>query len=81
LQYIDLDQQPFQQRQLNALIGGQKGVFGCHPCFFRNPAQPDDDLKAQQKLALDRYRIASEIDQRMRQAGISCELYDHQKRH
>jgi hypothetical protein len=62
LQYIDLDQQPFQQRQLNALIGGQKGVFGCHPVLFaiqRNRTT----IKAQQKLALDRYRIASEIDQ------------------
>ena len=50
--------------------------------IIRNPARPDVDLEAQQKLALDQYRIASEIAQCMREAGISCELSnDHQKRH
>ena len=39
-----------------------------------DPTQ-DDDFKAQQKLEFDRYRRAIEIIQRMRQAGISCELF------
>jgi hypothetical protein len=39
-----------------------------------NPARPDDDFKAQQKLEFDRWRMAIAIVQRMREAGISCEL-------
>ena len=42
--------------------------------IIRNPGRPDDDFKAQQKLELDRLRTAIAIVERMRQAGISCEL-------
>ena len=43
--------------------------------IIRNPAGPEDgDLKAQQKLEFDRWRTAVTIVQRMREAGISCEL-------
>ena len=42
--------------------------------IIRNPARPDDDFKAQQKLEFDRWRIAIAIVERMREAGISCEL-------
>ena len=50
--------------------------------IVRSLSRPDDDFKAQQKLALDRYRIAIEMAQRMREAGIGCELSDDlQNRH
>ena len=50
--------------------------------IVRNPSTLDDNLKEQQKLELDQYRIAIKIAQRMREAGISCELSDDlQKRH
>ena len=39
-----------------------------------NPARPDDAFKAQQKLEFDRWRTAIAIVERMREAGISCEL-------
>ena len=42
--------------------------------IIRNPANLDDDFKAQQKLEFDRWRIAIAIVERMREAGISCEL-------
>jgi hypothetical protein len=41
---------------------------------IRNPARPDDDFKAQQKLEFDRWRTAIAIVERMRKAGVSCEL-------
>jgi hypothetical protein len=34
----------------------------------------DEDFKARQKLEIDRWRAAITIIQRMREAGISCEL-------
>jgi hypothetical protein len=40
---------------------------------IRNPARPDDDFKAQQKLEFDRC-TAIAIVERMRKAGVSCEL-------
>ena len=43
--------------------------------IIRNPAKPDDDFKAQQELEFDRWRIAIAIVERMREAGISCELF------
>ena len=43
--------------------------------IVRDPARPDDDLKAQQKREFDRCRTAIEIVERMREAGISCELF------
>jgi len=50
--------------------------------IIRNPAKPDDDFKAQQELEFDRWRIAIAIVERMREAGISCELSDgFQNRH
>jgi hypothetical protein len=42
--------------------------------IIRNLARPDDDFKAQQKLEFDRWRTATAIVERMREAGISCEL-------
>jgi hypothetical protein len=42
--------------------------------IIRNPARPDDDFKAQQKLEFDRWRTAIAIVERMREVGISCEL-------
>ena len=49
--------------------------------IIRNPARPDEDFKAQQKLEFDRYRTAIEIVQRMREAGISCELFSLEDGH
>jgi hypothetical protein len=42
--------------------------------YIPNPARPDDAFKAQQKLEFDRWRTAIAIVERMREAGISCEL-------
>jgi len=41
----------------------------------RDPAKPDDNPQAQQKWEFDRWRTAIELVQRMREAGLSCELY------
>jgi hypothetical protein len=50
--------------------------------IVRNPSTLADNLKEQQKLELDQHRIAIKIVQRMREAGISCELSsDLQQRH
>ena len=46
---------------------------------IHNPAKTDDDFKAQQKLELDRLRTAIALVERMRQAGISCELSNDPK--
>jgi hypothetical protein len=43
---------------------------------FRNPTRPDDDFKARQKQEIDRYRAAIEIVQRLREAGVNCELFN-----
>ena len=45
----------------------------------RNPVRLGDDFKARQKLKLDRLRTAIAIVERMRQAGICCELYNDVK--
>jgi hypothetical protein len=46
--------------------------------IVRNSARPDDNFNAQQKLEFARWRAAIAIIQRMRQAGIRCELFiDH----
>ena len=45
-----------------------------------NPARPDDDFKVQQELAFYRWRIAIAIVERMREAGIGCELSRSPKR-
>ena len=48
--------------------------------IIRNPAgADDDDFKAKQKVELDRLRTAIGIVERMRQAGISCELFNDAK--
>jgi hypothetical protein len=41
--------------------------------IVRNPSR-SDDVKAQQEVEFDRWRIAIAIVKRMREAGISCEL-------
>ena len=47
--------------------------------IIHNPANTDDDFKTQQKLEMDRLRTAIAIVERMRQAGISCELSNDPK--
>ena len=47
--------------------------------IVRNPVRPGDDFKARQKLEFDRLRTAIAIVERMRQAGICCELYSDVK--
>ena len=47
--------------------------------IVRNPVRLGDDVKARQKLELDRLRTAIAIVERMRQAGICCELYNDVK--
>ena len=56
------------------------GSFRMPSSIIRNPAGPDDDdFKAKQKVELDRLRTAIGIVERMRQAGISCELFNDAK--
>ena len=47
--------------------------------IIRNSAGLDDNFKAQQKLEIDRYRTAIAIVQRLREAGLSCELFNDLK--
>ena len=49
--------------------------------IVRNPSRLNEDFKAQQKLEFDRWRIAVTIVQRMREAGISCELFNLENGH
>ena len=46
----------------------------------RNPSRLDEDIKAQQQLEFDRWRTAVTIVQRLREAGISCELFNLENR-
>jgi hypothetical protein len=52
------------------------GSFRMLSRIVSNPSNLDDDLKAQQKLEFDRWRTAVTIVERMREAGISCELFN-----
>ena len=42
--------------------------------IISNPMGSDETFKAKQELEFDRYRTAIKIVQRMREAGIRCEL-------
>ena len=58
------------------------GSFRLSSNILRDPSTLADNLKEQQKLELDQYRTAIKLIQRLREAGISCELSsDVQKRH
>ena len=50
------------------------GSFRLSSNIVRDPSKLDDDLKAQLELEFDRWRTAIEVVQRMREAGVSCEL-------
>jgi len=39
-------------------------------------AKPDDDYQVQQEREFDRWRTAIKLVQRLREAGIDCELND-----
>ena len=56
------------------------GSFRVSSNIVRNPLQSDGDFKTQQELEFDRWRTAIEIVQRMREAGISCELSNDLKK-
>jgi hypothetical protein len=60
-------------RDATALPPNGRGVV-MPSSIIRKPANPDDNFKAQQKLEFDRWRTAIAIVERMREAGISCEL-------
>ena len=50
--------------------------------IVRRPARPEDDFRAEQKLELDRWRVAAELVRRLREAGFICEMdANFQKRH
>jgi len=40
------------------------------------PSRLEEDFKSQQKLEFDRWQTAVTIVKRLREAGISCELFD-----
>ena len=58
-------------------IGGTAEGIQMPSNIIRNPIWPDDDFKAQQELEFDRWRTAVTIVKRMREAGISCELFNN----
>jgi hypothetical protein len=63
--------------------GGQRelGIFECHLvlCDLRREGAK---VRSEQELEFDRWRIAVDIVKRIREAGISCELFDSvQDRH
>ncbi|MGB6862491.1 MAG: hypothetical protein WBE32_16310 [Pseudolabrys sp.] len=60
-------------------VDGTAGGLLMPSGIVRNPVRPGDDFKARQKLELDRLRTAIAIVERMRQAGICCELYNDVK--
>jgi hypothetical protein len=43
--------------------------------IIRNSARSDDKFNAQQKLEFDQWRTAIALVQRLREAGIGCELF------
>ena len=45
--------------------------------IIRNLTRPDDNFSAQQKLEFDRWRAAVALVQRMREAGIDCDLFSN----
>ena len=47
--------------------------------IVRGPSKLDDAFKTQLELEFDRWRTAVDIVQRMREAGISCELSNNLK--
>jgi hypothetical protein len=48
----------------------------------RRPTREDVTVRSEQELEFDRWRIAVDIVKRIREAGISCELFDSvQDRH
>jgi len=46
------------------------------PSIIRHPGDADDCSEKQAKREFDRWRIAADMVQRLREAGISCELSD-----
>ena len=42
----------------------------------QGPSRLEEDFKSQQKLEFDRWQTAVTIVKRLREAGISCELFD-----
>jgi len=42
----------------------------------RPPTREDANVRSEQELEFDRWRIAVDIIKRMREAGISCQLID-----
>jgi hypothetical protein len=57
-------------------LGTGAGLFKMPSGIFRYPATPDDDFQAQQRRDFDRLRTAIELVQRLREAGIDCQLSD-----
>ena len=60
-------------------MAGTPEDFWMPSSIIRNPAGPEDDFKEKQKMEFDRHRTAIEIVQRMREAGIGCELFNDLK--
>jgi hypothetical protein len=68
-QLSDTNRQPLTWQQIK--LPHVNGSFRVSSNIVRNPAKTDE---AQQKRELDRLRTAIALVERMRQAGISCEL-------
>jgi hypothetical protein len=61
-------------------VAGTAEAFQMPFSIIHNPAGPDDDdFKTRQILELDRLLTAIALVERMRQAGISCELSNDPK--
>jgi hypothetical protein len=56
-------------------VAGTAGEFRMLSSIIRNSARSDDKFNAQQKLEFDQWRTAIALVQRLREAGIGCELF------
>jgi len=50
--------------------------------FANDPAKPEENSRNDHEREFDRWRTAVELIQRMREAGIGCDLFEgYQNRH
>jgi hypothetical protein len=56
-------------------VAGTAGEFRMPSNIVRNSARSDDNFDAQPKLEFDQWRTAIALVQRLREAGIGCELF------
>jgi hypothetical protein len=63
-------------RRVRYDLDGQYGGLQMPSSLVLVPTRSDEDSHAQQKREFDRWRTAIELVQRMREAGVECQLSD-----